>query len=245
MKQSNLTKMVCMCVLSICYALSASIASVCAASLTDTAPALSHFTETDRGRAQYIDALQRRHKRHPLIRSGDELDRVQGILSDLSSRLSLNTTPTLLLLDAKQWNAYALPGNIILLTTALASDLNDAELCVLLLHELGHIALDHPYSALHRSKAAIKSLDKSATLLMANQSASSADAFVSAIYKGRVERSDEIAADAWAAAHLEAAGRTVDDAVFFLRHAQQKLGDPPRSVLHPSFDERIHIFKDR
>lgn len=204
----------------------------------------SYFTSTDAGRAAYMAALQRRLKRGTWISANSDFARVQEILSDLSTRLSLDFTPTILLLDTRQWNAYALPGNIIIVTTAIASDLDDTALRILLLHELGHIMLDHPRVALDRSKDAKKALDKSAAHAAANQPDAAADAFVAAIYKGRVERADEIAADTWAAAHLQAAGLTVDEAVAYLRHAQRKLGDPFRSPLHPSFDERVRIYTE-
>lgn len=230
-----------LCVFALVCALSAPLSA--GAEPADVAPALSRFTETAEGRVQYIDALERRFKRDALVKTGSDVERMRRILSDLSARLSLDFEPTLLLLDAKRWNAYALPGDIIIVTTSLASDLDDTELRALLLHELGHIALGHPRAALNRSAGARKSLKKSTALLAAGRGQAAADAFVSAVYKGRVERADEIAADVWAAERLHAAGLTVHETIAYLRHAQRKLGDPVNSTLHPTFDERIELFQ--
>ncbi|BEU88128.1 hypothetical protein TAMA11512_15920 [Selenomonas sp. TAMA-11512] len=206
-------------------------------------PALPYFTEMSEGRTQYIGALERHFKKRTFIKTGSEAERMRMLLTDLTSRLSMHGEHTVLLLNEKHWNAYALPGNIIVVTKGLADGLNDTELTALLLHELGHIALDHPGSALQRTKDAQKSLDKSAAFLEAGQYEAAAEEFVAAIYKGRVERSEEIAADVWAAEHLQETGLTAEEVTQYLRHAQKKLGDSFDGTQHPSFDERIRIFE--
>lgn len=113
--------------------------TLAAASSLDTA--IARFTGTTDGRSAYIQAVEVRFGTAKESNAGRA--RIERLLLPLTQAAQLD--PPLVVVTARDGvNAYALPGLVVVHRGTLTLVTDDDELSVLLAHELGHIALNHP-----------------------------------------------------------------------------------------------------
>lgn len=85
--------------------------------------------------------------------------RVQRNLQQVANMAGLSTEDwRFLVSDNSKFNAYALPGYIFVITQGAVDELTDAEMQVILAHELAHEMLGHPTAAIKRSPMSMKYL---------------------------------------------------------------------------------------
>lgn len=140
-------------------------------------------------------------------------------------------------------NAYALPGGLIILTSALLQEVrNEAELAGILAHEAAHIENRHSLAHAVQSGAAVYIVG----LLVGDMSGALASSYVAGqLAELAYSRTAEAEADALAVAWLRTAN--IDPGVaagFFDRLAEK---DPAQFVLlstHPASESRGAVFRD-
>lgn len=113
------------------------------ASPTDTAAAV--YLDTPDGRAAYTAALRAQ------FGAGDaeEEARLAQLIAPLAAAAQMDA-PRVLVTARENPNMYALPGVILVNRGMIALVTDDGERSVLLAHELGHLAADHPMRGIHR-----------------------------------------------------------------------------------------------
>ena len=210
----------------------ASVHAAAAASLDD---AVWRYTETQDGRTVYVRAVETRFG--AVNDDGAGRARVERLLVPLVQAAQMES-PIVVVTARDDVNAYALPGMIVVHRGLLALVPDDGELSVLLAHELGHLALDHPVRGIRRSMRAQYFARRAAK---AKNLDDGANDFVQAALHADVGLHEERKADEWAAALLPRAGITPAVAVGLWDHlASASIPDEPRA--HPSYEERKRIY---
>ena len=206
--------------------------TLAAAASLDTA--VARFTGTQDGRAAYIRAVEVRFG--TVEDSGADRARIERLLTPLTHAAQL--APPLVVVTAREdVNAYALPGLIVVHRGMLTLVTDDEELSVLLAHELGHLALNHPVRGIHRSQRARYFARRAARAKVLTDSA---QAFVDAALHADIGLHEERASDEWAASLLPRAGITAT-AVALWEHLESA-GIADDTHTHPSYAERKQIY---
>ena len=213
-----------------------------AASQTDTEAVLHYFSRTTGGHDQLLQTVQLRF--HTLPADTPSVRHLQQILSALEQQLGRDTPACAILVrPGPQVNAYALPSHIILVNEG-ALTLPEDELQVLLAHELGHIRLQHPDLGIKRSALARHHLHHIRSDEVTGETASaSARRFLQAACTADILRTEERAADVWAAARLRAAGLDPQAGVRLMRRLEHLYGSAANQGTHLPFDERQRIYR--
>ena len=187
--------------------------------------------------------------------SAEEVARVSRLLMPLVSAAQMEM-PLVVVTPSEKQNMYALPGAIIVQRGMLALVTDDGELSVLLAHELGHLALDHPMCGIRRGlqskyflrranrkaeawQKALQETEMTETTEEALQEG--AKAFVQAAMHAEIGLTEERAADRWAAALLPRVGVSKETAVGLWDHLKAA-GISDASHSHPSYRERKKIY---
>lgn len=195
-------------------------------------PAANFFVAAE-GRAAYDAAL----RAHFGACDAAEARRVEALLVPLAAAAQMDV-PLVVISSSGKPNLYALPGAVVVNRGMLALVPDDGELSVLLAHELGHLALDHPVRGIRRSMRAQYFARRAAK---AKNLDDGANDFVQAALHADVGLHEERKADEWAAALLPRAGITPAVAVGLWDHlASASIPDEPRA--HPSYEERKRIY---
>ena len=148
-------------------------------------PAANFFVAAE-GRAAYDAAL----RAHFGACDAAEARRVEALLVPLAAAAQMDV-PLVVISSSGKPNLYALPGAVVVNRGMLALVPDDGELSVLLAHELGHLALDHPMRGIHRSIRAQHFLRRAERCAAAWQKESAAappeDATAQAAFDGKGE----------------------------------------------------------
>ena len=136
--------------------------------------------------------------------SDSDKARVQRNLQQVANMAGLSTEDwRFLVSDNSKFNAYALPGYIFVITQGAVDELTDAEMQVILAHELAHEMLGHPTAAIKRSPMSMKYLRRAGKKKDSAKEYSPAD-YWEAMEMSVVRKQEEKAADIWAAELLSA-----------------------------------------
>lgn len=209
------------------------VAPVEAASAVDKAAA--RYVETTEGRTAYLAVLQARFRADAADPA--EQARVERLLVPLATAAG-RTLPLVVVSSEDKVNAYALPDAFVVHHGMLALLTDDGELSVLLAHELGHLALDHPVRGIRRGMRAQYFVRRAAKAKTLDDGAT---AFVEAALHAELGLHEERAADAWAAKLLPQAGVPAAAGVTVWDHLRAA-GLSDRGHSHPSYDERKRVF---
>lgn len=224
--------------------------------------AIRYFTEEPAGRYDIYCFLQETLEAEAVTREEDE--RVQRVFTELlmaTERLpdgqwgndaqtisleSLRSNCFLLVTPSEKFNAYALPGNILVVNRGVLELLSDDELAGIMAHELGHLALGHPVAAMRRSSLACRCLRRSAKWLEDmsedNKKIKAAEAFWEAVQLSRVLRREEREADEWAAQLLAVSDFDIYAVVNLWPWLEEMYGPVSHGSNHLSYKERSRIY---
>ena len=200
---------------------------------------LAYFSDNPAGRQEFY------------VYAGDKLGagqvsegekaRVQNVLQSVGEIAGLSTADWLILVaDNPKFNAYALPGYIFVVNRGALSLLTDAELQVVLCHELAHEVLGHPLAGLMRSSESMRCLRRA---VRRKEAAPLAGAYWEALQMSVVLKREEKAADIWAAQHMAAYGFDMSIAVGLWDKLRREYGEVTYDSNHLTYRERSKIYR--
>ena len=157
--------------------------------------------------------------------SDSDKARVQRNLQQVANMAGLSTEDwRLLVSDNSKFNAYALPGYIFVITQGAVDELTDAEMQVILAHELAHEMLGHPTAAIKRSPMSMKYLRRAGKQKDSTKEYSLAD-YWEGMEMSVVRKQEEKAADIWAAELLSAHDFDLSVAINLWEKLRSKYGE--------------------
>ena len=172
-----------------------------------------------------------------------EAVRVRQILRGLSEMAGADSSGwSILLIPGTKINAYALPGEIFVVSTEAMSRLRDDELEVLLAHELGHQLLGHPIKAMRYSALSKGKLRQAYQYINKNNILQASDYYIEAMELSVVSKRQERQADVWAAELLRQSGRNMQVAVDLWQKLEKLYGKVPNDSNHLGYRERQKIY---
>ena len=172
-----------------------------------------------------------------------EAVRVRQILQGLSEMVGADSSGwSILLIPGTKINAYALPGEIFVVSTEAMSRLRDDELEVLLAHELGHHLLGHPVKAMLYSVLAKGKLRQAYQCINKHDILQASDCYIEAMELSFVSKRQERQADVWAAELLRQSGRNMQVAVDLWQKLEKLYGKVPNDSNHLGYRERQRIY---
>lgn len=176
--------------------------------------------------------------------SDSDKARVQRNLQQVANMAGLSTEDwRFLVSDNSKFNAYALPGYIFVITQGAVDELTDAEMQVILAHELAHEMLGHPTAAIKRSPMSMKYLRR-AGKKKDSAKEYSPDDYWEAMEMSVVRKQEEKAADIWAAELLSAHDFDLTVAINLWEKLRSKYGEIPYDSNHLTYRQRSRIFAD-
>ncbi len=196
--------------------------------------ALHYFNDTEAGRAAFFSAASDIYVDSPAAQPAKEL------LSRLTAAAGLGEVH-LLLQKKDTINAYSLPGHVLVLNEK-ALQLPEAELAVLLAHELGHIAHDDPVQILQKSPRAMSGLRGLCPDADGNYKKNSAKKILHVLPYGTLTQKEERQADEYASRLLQKAGFPPEGAAALFRRLEREYGPVARGDIHLSWSERRTIY---
>ncbi len=97
-----------------------------------------------------INGHHERARRAPYCSDADGLDALGEMTVRLTSDVTDVPRERLVVVNTQMVNAFALPGNIVVVTKGLIDNAENAEeVAGVVAHELGHVALDHPIQGMY------------------------------------------------------------------------------------------------
>lgn len=192
------------------------------------------------GRTVQIDKIAQAGENHAYAAKAV---RVRQILQGLSEMAGADSSGwSILLIPGTKINAYALTGDIFVISTEAMSRLRDEELEVLLAHELGHQLLGHPVKAMLYSSLAKRKLRQAYKCIKKNNILQASDYYIEAMELSVVSKRQERQADVWAADLLRQSGRNMQAAVDLWQKLEKLYGKVPNDSNHLGYRERQKIY---
>ena len=214
-------------------------AGLCHAGAADNA--LAYFTEDEAGRDKAYEYMWTELGANAATQ--EEQNRVQKVLADICQMAQLPVDSfTVLIADKDKFNAYALPGNVLVVNRGTLDELSDGELEVILAHEVGHQVLGHPEKGLKYSTLAMSKLRQSGKKLAKGEEDEAVVAYEEALHLSIVSKVLEKKADEWGAKLLRDNKRDMSVATGLWARLRDKYGEVSYDSNHLTYKERIKLY---
>ncbi len=214
--------------------------SPCQAGAADKA--LAYFSMDEAGRAEALAYMSQELGADKATQA--EKDRVQKVLAAICQMAQLPVEEyTVLVANEEKFNAYALPGNILVVNRGTLEELTDGELEVILAHEVGHQVLGHPLKGLKYSTLAMSKLRQAGKkLAKAPVDDTAVAAYWEALHLSVLSKVLEKKADEWGVRLLQENHRDMSVATNLWARLRDKYGEVPYDSNHLTYKERIKLY---
>jgi len=213
--------------------------SSCQAGAADNA--LAYFTENEAGLAKVYEYMSTELGANAATQA--EKARVQKVLAGICQMAQLpDDSFAVLIADKEKFNAYALPGNVLVVNRGTLEELSDGELEVILAHEMGHQVLGHPAKGLKYSTLAMSKLRQAGKKLAKGEEDEAVADYEEALHLSIVSKVLEKKADEWGAKLLRDNKRDMSVATGLWARLRDKYGEVPYDSNHLTYKERIKLY---